>query len=236
MYKGNIELFRVNPSCLVKFGIIIKGDQLKFNKRGYDLISKFTMNGDEYFKVRPLPYITIDISTSTDKKDGVWNNNFSVNLNRIDKYRLVMTLKRMYNDFTKYKDLYVIQNNETFVNTDLSEQLKATLLINNKSIHLEHCIVTDPNTNLKYEGIRFSINKITYSTLLTYTELGYLITELDKIDMTALSLQLLSLIKLYEDQKPDKVEAPSVKEDPESEIIDTKTSIIITDPKQIPDI
>lgn len=233
MYKCSIELFRINPSCLVKFSIVINNDVKGKYK---ELINKFNIDGNTYLKISPTPIVTIDISSPTDRKEKVWNNNFSVNLNRLELYKFVNALKQMYYAFTKYKDLFIIVNGETYVNTDVSEDLKIVLILNNKSVYMEHCTVLDVNDNLKYEGIKISINKMSYFTMLTYMELGYLITELSKIDMTNLSLQLLKISAMYDDKESEKIIKPDIEEEKEEEIIDTKTSVVITDSKQIPEI
>ena len=234
MYKCSIDLFRVNPTCLVKFNIVVNNDTQ--NNKYRELVNKFTINGDTYFKLKPSPYVTFDIFSSIDRKEGVWNNNFSVNLNRLELYKFINGLKQMYIAFTKYKDLFVISNNETFVNTEVSEQIKIVMILNNKSVYMEHCTVLDVNDNLKYEGIRISINKLSYFTMLTYMELGYLISELSKIDMTSLSLQLLYINEIYKEKESEKIVKPNISESLDEEIVDTKTSVVITDPKQIPEI
>ena len=49
MYKCSIDLFRVNPTCLVKFNIVVNNDTQ--NNKYRELVNKFTINGDTYFKI-----------------------------------------------------------------------------------------------------------------------------------------------------------------------------------------
>ena len=73
---------------------------------------------------------------------------------------------------------------------------------------------------------------------LTYTEMEYLYYELSKVDMSSLSLQLITIVKQFENQKSEKITGPtSSQRDVSSEIeITTPSSVTIVKTNQLPQI
>ena len=67
MQKATIELFKVHKSFTVKFSLVTKDDNTDSFKK---LVNKFNYGGNEYIKITPHPFVTIDITTKADKKEG----------------------------------------------------------------------------------------------------------------------------------------------------------------------
>ena len=111
---------------------------------------------------------------------------------------------------------------------------------NNKTIVLRPCVVPDEEstTNHVYEGSVFYINNMENFAYLTYTEMEYLYYELSKIDMSALSLQLVTIVKQFENQKSEKLEVPTSSEgvvDSEIELV-TPSAVTIIKTNEMPQI
>lgn len=193
MYKASIDLFRIGKSMRVKFGLIIHGDKEdKINR----LINKFNYMGNDYFKVSPTPFITLDISDNNTKTEG-WCSNNMVNLNRYGLYRFVSNLKRLVYDMNNpaNQGLYFISNGHKVVNKNIVNSCRKTFRVSNdKVISIEPCVVIDEN--VEYDGCIFYINSYSFYTYLTLEEMEYLLNELNKINLDSLSLNLIQLLKI----------------------------------------
>lgn len=235
MKKVSIELFRVHTYFKVKFNLVVEGDTPnKYNQ----LINKFTMYGNEYIKITPFPFLTIDITSKLDKNEE-WNSNTSFNLNRRDLFNFIFKLNRLYNVFTKEENLfYYDENDKLKVNKVLSEKYKEVLVCGNKTILIQACVVENTENNTSYEGVFLSVNSMDYFSYLTYDEIAFLIYELKRVDLSSLTLQLINSSLLNEDKesKEIKISKPDIIEKKEEEIIDTKSRIGIPKPNTLPDI
>ncbi len=239
MYKASIEIGRVNKMMKIKFGLIIKSDEIgKF--KATPIVSKFNYVGNDYLRVNPSPYIILDISSYMNKGEG-WTSNQSVTLNRYYLFRFLQGLRKLINDFQTRKNLFYYQNNELVVNnTDADLITLAVPTSGNKTILMKPCVVPDEESSVNkvYEGCIFYINNMENFAYLTYTEMEYLYYELMKVDLSSLSLQLISIVKQFENQKSEKLAGPvSSQEDISSEIeISTPSSVTIVKQNEIPQI
>ena len=192
MLKASIELFKIHKSFKVKFGLILKEDEYQ-NKTNLQLISKFTFNGNEYVRINPYPFITIDIMGRLEKNEE-WNTNFSVTMNRKDLFLLILSLKKIHKKFSDDKDLfYYDDKNELVVDVKRANNAKEIVNVGSKTLWFQPCIVTNEENKSVYEGLFMVINSPDYFTYLTYFELGYLIHELTHLDMGSLSMSLITL-------------------------------------------
>ena len=215
MYRATIEITKINSMMKIKFGIIISSDEDKkyLGNQSNKLISKFNDNGNDYLRINPHPFIVIDIS-SMNKNEG-WNANMSVSLNRMGQYKFVQSLKKFIRDFSNYKNLFYYENNKLIVNQSVVNEVSMNISTNSKIIRLQPCVVPDEeNQELVYEGAILFINNMQNYAYLTYDELNYLLWEIERIDMTVLSLEILDIVKLYYDEKTDKVIVPPSVERP----------------------
>lgn len=192
MYRAIIELFKIN-NLKVKFGIVLKQDITSPNVQTQQLISKFTIDGNDYLKIIPYPYVTLEVV------DTSYNYNTSITFNRYYLYLLIKVLKRCAVQFINNKDLFFYTNNELTVN-DNAETFTA-LSSSSKKLQVKPSVITD-NTGKSYEGVVLYINSLNSYTCLTYTEFEYLINELTKIDMTQMAFDCM---KLQNTERIDKI-------------------------------
>jgi hypothetical protein len=239
MYKASIEIGKINKMMKLKFGLIVKPDDTTKYKDA-NVISKFNYYGNDYLRVNPSPYIIIDITSYMTKGES-WNPNQSVTLTRYYLFRFLQGLKRLINDFHSHKDLFYYQNDELVVDNDIANEITISVQTSgSKLVMMKPCVVPDEesSTGNVYEGCIFYINNMENFAYLTYTEMEYLYYELAKIDMTSLSLQLITIVKQFENQQSTKITTPpSSQQEVGSEVeIETPSSVTIIKTNQIPQI
>lgn len=183
MYRAIIELFKIN-TLKVKFGVVLRQDVVSPNVQIQPIISKFTIEGNDYLKIAPHPYVTLEICAD----DRSYNS--SITFNRYYLYLLIKTLKKCAIQFINNKDLFFYMENKLIV-SETSETFTASSA-SAKKIKIKPSVITD-NTGKEYEGVILYINSMSSYTYLTYTELEYLINELNKIDMTQLSFECIKM-------------------------------------------
>lgn len=236
MYKTSIELFRVHSSFKVKFCLIIKGDSPdNYNK----LINKFNYLGNDYLRITPFPFITIDITSKMDKNEE-WNSNRTFNLNRRELYLFICKLNQLYSRFTSIKELFYYDvNDQLQINKELAYKYREYVVCGNKTILMQACVVENENNHDFYEGIFLSVNSMDYFSYLTYGDIGYLLYELKRIDMSSLTIQVINTYYLTQELESKEikktVKAP-VTEETEDEIVDIKKKVHIDEPNTIPEI
>ena len=199
MYKASIDLFRIGKSMRIKFGLIVHGDKEEQSNKLIDknkIVNKFQYQGNEFFRISPSPFITIDISDNSTKTEG-WSSNNMVNLNRYGLYRFAVNLKKLIFDMNNpaYKGLFFIKNGHKYIDKNLAKQCQRAFRVSNdKCILIEPTVVVDEN--VEYEGCIFCINSYSFYTYLTLEEMEYLLNELIKIDLNSLTLNVIQLIKM----------------------------------------
>lgn len=239
MYKATIEIGRVNKMMKIKFGLIIKSDEeTKF--KATKLVSKFNYGGNDYLRLNPNPYVILDITSFMDKGEA-WSSSRTVTLNRYFLFRFLQGLKRLIHDFQNQKNLFYYRNNELVVDNEIADSITIAIpTAGSKTIMMKPCVVPDEesSTGNVYEGCIFYINNMDNFAYLTYTEMEYLFYELSKIDMNTLSLQLITIVKEFENQESEKLTAPaSAQGEIDSEIeISSPSSVTIVKRNQLPQI
>lgn len=236
MTKATIELFKVTKTCSIKFSLILDNKDQKYNQK---IISRFVMDGNEYFKFTPFPFLTIDISTREDKNLG-WNTNRIVNINRKELFFVCQKLKRFLSSFSSVKNLfYYDEYKNLLVNKQEAMRVREIVVCGQKTLMFQPCVVENEEDHQLYEGAFMFINTMDFYTYFTYTELEYLLYELQKIDFNSLSMQLISAVFIFSETEKKEIEkkkSPPVTEEKEIEINDKKVSIMIEEPHEIPDI
>ena len=125
MYKATIEIGRVNKMMKIKFGLIIKSDDVgKF--KATHVVSKFNYIGNEYLRLNPNPYIILDISSYMNKGEG-WSTNQTVTLNRYYLFRFLQGLRKLITDFKNCKNLFYYQNNELKVDNSVANYITISI-------------------------------------------------------------------------------------------------------------
>ena len=235
MYKASIELFRVHSSCKVRFSLIVKDDNDdKYGK----MINKFNFLGNDYLKITPFPFITIDITSKMDKSEE-WNSNRTFNLNRRELYIFIGRLNQLYTRFISEKELFSYnEKRQLQVNKDLSFKYREYAICGNKTILMQACVVENEENHELYEGIFISINSMDNFTYLTYSEIGYLLYELKRLDMSNLTMQIINTVYLMQEMETKQIKKKSehVSEIQQQEIIDIKPRIRIEEENVIPEI
>ena len=242
MYKVTIDLFTLNKNCKVKFSVIMTNDIDLKTKYVQKVISKFSFKGNDYLKISPHPYVTIDISRTAGNKE--WDPNAVLNLNKKDLYVFVSHLQKMFKVFSDEKNLFYYENydgnNKLMCNKDIANQHIDKFYCNNKVVCMQPAVVdaTD-NDNAEYEGILMAINRYDNYVYLTYSEIDYLLYELKKIDIHNLTMSLINTALLYEKEETEQLTSIGtpqiVTEKEDEEIVDIKPSVVIENKKEIPD-
>lgn len=237
MQKVSMELFRVHKYFKVKFCIFVNDDTTgnDFNQS----VRKFNYGGNDYLTITPFPFITIDITTKDDKKEE-WNSNRTFNMNRRDLFNMCCKLRSMLQTMTTVKELFAYDyNGNLYVNENLAMKYKEVFVSSNKTILMQHCVVNETEQEHEnfYEGMFLSINSMDYFSFLTFEEMRFLLHELERIDMSSLSMQLINTYYLMKEMESKQIEKKlPVAEKEEEEIIDKKSRIEIEEPHTIPDI
>jgi hypothetical protein len=235
MYKANLELFTVKSNFNVKFCLILKGDDNEKDKFG-KLVNKFAIAGNEYLNIMPFPFILFDISSKKERNENGYSAYDSISLNKKNLFFVIKKIEKLLKDFTTPDLFYYDEKGELKVNPELVEKFRVIHKTNSKTMVIQPAVVYDEKDDVSYEGCILAINSFDHSTEITYAELQFLHHELTKIDMTDLSMQILSLSSLIEKIKLSNIDIPKlVEETIEAELVDIKKTIGIEDKKEIPD-
>lgn len=195
MYKGSIDLGRINQSVKLSLNVIIKGDDYNMRpgagKVFKHVVDLFDYNGSRYLKVSPRSFITIDISKSFDRGDS-WNSNMQVNLTKQYLFEFITKCKLMIENF-KIKELFYIKNKKLQINAEIANSLSQVIKTQNKTIKMIHSVVYDTeNKEIEYEGIVLMINSIDNYSFITYNELQYMYYIISTTNMDILSMELIN--------------------------------------------
>lgn len=196
MKKINLELGKVSKGMRLRFSLILDSGPGPQN-RNFNLISHFQIDGNEYLRLNPHPFITIDIS-DTFGKNETWNTNHVVNLNHFSKMKLESKLNIMIKDL-QIKNLFYYDNfNHLKVNPEVNKRINPKpFVIGNKTCHMQYIVIKDEkDPEIEYEGVIFMINSVDNYCYLTVDELGYFYYLLRSINMTDLSLQVMNYYQL----------------------------------------
>lgn len=190
MYKGSMELTRINKNIKLNFGIVLRGDGNSNTK----LMSTFDKDSNRYFKITPYPFLTVDIS----RKDKQWSPNDSVVLSGMNKFLFQKALKTIHRKMIQSKDLFYYMNGELKVNKDLSKNCVTTVGLKGKTCQFIPLVVVDEENEQDgpYEGIVMMINTQSNYATMTFEELEYFIDYLERLDMNTLTLTFINTVKI----------------------------------------
>lgn len=205
MYKGSIELARINKAMKLRFNIVLSDEVTKQTYNMPKLIHMFEYAGSEYLKMAPNPYLTIDISKSSDDKGDGYNPNSRVNINKFALFDFKLKIKEALDDFRTFQDLFFTQNDKLYVNKQIATKQAKIIPTLGKTIYIRHNVVYDQESiDKEYEGVTFYINDPSNFCNLTYKELQYLYYEIDQVNMNQLTLELY-IIYLLERMKNENI-------------------------------
>lgn len=236
MVKATIELFKVTKSFKVKFSLIVKNDETQQNQF-QKLVNKFILDGNEYLKITPYPFLTVDITSKMDKNEE-WSSNRMFNMNRKEVFMMCQRLRRLISRYTTVKNLFFYDNDGKLkVNPQEAEKIKEVLICGQKAVVLYPCVVENEEDHNLYEGCFLFINSVDYFTYMTYFEMQYFLFELERIDMSSLSIQIINAVNLLSEvEKQQIMKKKPIQEEIETEIEDKKVRIKIEEPHEIPNI
>ena len=236
MFKSSMILTQINPSFTVKFSIVIENDNPeKFV--GNKLVNKFKYGDNEYLKITPKPYIELDVSNKKRKDEGYSPNNvFKFNPKELIVF--IRLLASFIKSFKDNKDLYYYDDNHyLYINKPLSDKLVLSMCGTGKRLEMKPVIVPGEKEYEQYEGAILFINTQEHYTYIRYDDLEYLYYLLRQVNMFELSLQMLTVTKLLENEEEKDIPIPPiVREIEEENVNDNKPYVKIEEPDTIPDI
>ena len=203
MYKVNLELGKINKYMKLKFGIVVKSEQ-----QHMQLMNKFSISGNTYFKVNPYPTVTIEISSNVDKNEA-WNTNRSITLNKMSRFQFVKRLKTIISSFTEIKNLFYYQNGRLCIDKSIAGSIRDMVKVSQKTCLFMPSVIEDEETKDQFEGVVFMINSPENYCYLTFEELEYLCDTLDRLDFDTLTLQLINLISNYDNKITEETIKPA---------------------------
>lgn len=236
MYKVLMDYEKINKNMKLKFGLILSDADSKYNTK---LIDKFSIDGADYLKLAPHPFLTIDIATKDDKKEN-WSSNRSVALTRIGIFTMKRRLREAL-DSLLTDDLFMYYDDKLILNKELAQSLTVKFKANNKYVMIRPIVVPDEeNGSVEYEGLCFMINKVESFNLMTIEEAEFLLDTLETIDLMALALNAINIAMQMKGKEAVKLDIKSNKLIVEEDKKEEETiNINFTDKKDentIPDI
>lgn len=207
MYKVLLDYERINKNMKLKFGLILSADGNKFNSK---VIDKFNIDGTDYLKLSPHPFITIDISTREDKRES-WSSSKSVSLTRVGIFIMKKKIREALESMTK-EDLFMYYDEKLTLNKELAMESTVKFRTNNKYVMIRPIVVPDEeNPAIEYEGLCFMINSVENYNLMTIDEVEFLLDILDNIDLMNLALTVVNTAMLMKTKSTVKLDIKSNK-------------------------
>ena len=183
--KVSLELGNVNRILKLKFNILVNEDM---DKPTDNTVSRFSIDNTNYTRLILHPFITLDIRASKDKLES-WNNNMSINLNKLNTFKVLPIIQEMITNFN-IKEMYYYMDGVLHINKKLVNDNQRVIQINDKALCFIYDTHYSDNENRWYEVVRMCINTYDYYCKLTLLELKYLYYQLNKIDMDVLAVEL----------------------------------------------
>lgn len=237
MFKASIEIAKINKAFKVKFAIIIQSENDVKQSHQNLLVNKFSYMGNDYLRVNPRPFITLDISKGSDKSDG-WNTNQSVNLNKQKLFEFIKKFRIFVLKYKEVKSLYYYdEEGKLMLDNRYAKDIFVDMISSNKHIRICPCVVSgdQESEEIFYEGCIFYINNFDNFAYLTYDEMEYLLYELSHIDMVSLSIDMIKLVKMYqEEEKKDVIFKEPTSKEEEEELSSPGRIVRIETPGEIP--
>lgn len=220
MYKVNLELGKINKYMKMKFGVVIKSEQ-----QHMQLMNKFSISGNTYFKVNPYPTVTIEISSNVDRNEA-WNTNRSITLNKMSRFQFIKRLKTIIHSFTEIKSLFYYQDGKLCIEKSIAENIRDMVKVSQKTCLFMPAVIEDEETKEQFEGVVLMINSPDNYCYLTFEELEYLCDTLERLDFDTLALQLINLISNYDNKIEEETIKPTNRiETQETEEVETTIPI-----------
>lgn len=204
-----------------------------------DILSHYHLDGNDYYKINPHPYITIDITDSYDKNE-VWSANKTLNLNFQNKMIIENKLNIVIHNF-QIKNLFYYDNyGKLILNDDIVKKLKySPFVVANKTCVFKYAVIPDEKSkDIEYEGVIFMINTPDNFCYLTFEEVSLLYYMLKSVDMMGLTLQLLNYYNSFKFEFDNEIidVLPEMIKTEDIEMIDSPIIPQKEEPNTIPDL
>ena len=147
MKKITVDIGKIAKGMRLKYSLILDADETGVKNPSLNLVSRYTINGNEFIKFNPHPYLMIDISESFGKKEE-WSTNKSVNLNLLSKMKLESQLKTVISNLSIKELFYYDKNNRLSINRDIVRSLNMKpFVIGNKNCMFDYGVLRDDKNN-----------------------------------------------------------------------------------------
>lgn len=201
-------LCKIHKNLQVKFELILEDDPTEVAHRkalGWNTepaARKFRFNNNLYFRAQPHPFVTIDIASKEDRKEG-FRSMYQVSLNQRALFSFRKRLQELLDEYKTEKELfYMYDTGEIVVDQRLAEKHRKLIQTGTKVVVLQPCVVQDEeNQNIYYEGCILAINRLEIYTQMTYEEMEFLLDTLDHISVGELAVKLMTLERMYPEER-----------------------------------
>lgn len=240
-HKVTVGLFDVHRYFKVSFVVFLDYIDTSENAGKYQfkpLLSRFQFNGNEYVKILPRGFVSIDITSNLDRNEEFDTGRF-FSMSGIEMFFFIHGLEKLISVYSdKNIKLYYIdsEDDELVLNTEEANKHEISIRVKgNKIVKMVPTVVEQDN--IQYEGCCLYINSLANVSYLTISEMLYLLEELKKINIPQLTMETIILYHMVDNKDMDKVEMPKqpllVEDTAEEEVVDTKTTLIRKEEEKI---
>lgn len=203
--KGRVQLYRLSlflgyPCRYLKlqFSVVFRNDM------GKEASSTFNVGGNDYLRVAPHPYITMDFVSDVDRNE-IWSRNKQFRLDRFGKFQFVKRGKELLECFKTNENLFLYEGEKLIVNKEISKKCRKFITTPFQTLMMFPTVVTDIESNKEFEGVCMMINGVDNYSMLTYEEFEFLVDQLERFDMDATALNLIIYERMMRGAKFDKL-------------------------------
>ena len=206
MKKVILDMGKISKGMRLKFGLILSDNEIPNQKFNNKIINVFNLSGNEYIKISPHPFITLDISSSFDKNED-WSNNKSVTLNNANKMKFENSLLSVIKSFQVKNMFYYDNHKKLMCDDNISKKNMTKIIIGNKTCIFRCLAIPDENNKeVNYEGVIMMVNSVDNFCYLSFEEVNVLLYSLKNINMYSMSISLMNLVQSHSDLFPEKIE------------------------------
>lgn len=134
----------------------------------------------------PKVFLNIQVTGNSDNYRDRW-----IGIDSKGVYRFKEALEYLYNGF-QTKDLFFYENDTLKVNQELAKDYIKTIPAGDKILKMGYIAIKDTEHNTgDFEGIVIFVNNYSVYITLTYLELGFMIDEIRKLNLTQIGFELI---------------------------------------------
>lgn len=138
----------------------------------------------------PKVFLNIQIMEHSSMKGTNYRDRW-IGMDPKGMYRLKETLKKLYMGF-QTKDLFFYENDVLKVNQEMINKRAETIPVGDKILKFGYAVIKDIDYGTgDFEGIVIFVNNYNIYMTLTYLEVGFMIDELEKLNLTQIGFRLI---------------------------------------------